>query len=85
MTGQESLISAFSNIASVTVQGGNIIDIVLNEPDIDFPAYVANTNASIIPKDNADPKTKAIGTGPYMFVSRSPQENVILKKFDKYF
>ena len=84
MTGEESLIPAFSNIASVNVKSEDCVEIVLKEPDIDFPAYVANTNASIIPKDNADPKTKAIGTGPYMFVSRSPQENVILKKFDKY-
>ena len=84
MTGGETLIAAFSNIKSVTVRDANTVDIVLNEPDIDFPAYIANTNAAIIPKDNENPRTNPVGTGPYMYVSRSPQENVELKKFDEY-
>ncbi len=84
MTGSESLITAFSNIKSVTVKGDDTVEIVLNEKDIDFPAYIANTNASIIPKDNDKPSTNPVGTGPYMYVSRSPQENIVLKKFDSY-
>ncbi len=84
MTGSESLIAAFSNIKSVSVRDGNCVDIVLSEPDIDFPAYIANTNAAIIPKDNDKPALNPIGTGPYMYVSRSPQENIVLKKFDEY-
>ena len=48
------------------------------------PTYIANLNASIIPKSNNKPSTNPIGTGPYMYVSRSPQENIILKKFDSY-
>lgn len=84
MNGGESLIDAFSNIKEVNIVYDNQVDIVLSEPDIDFPAYVANTNASIIPKDNDDPAKNPVGTGPYMFVSRSPQENIILKKFDAY-
>ncbi len=84
MTGGQSLISAFSNIEKVEIKDDKTVDIVLAEPDIDFPAYVANLNASIIPADNKEPKTKPIGTGPYMYVSRSPQENIILKKFDEY-
>lgn len=84
MTGKESLIAAFSNIREVKIPFDNQVDIVLSEPDIDFPAYVANTNASIIPKDNENPATNPVGTGPYMYVSRSPQENIILKKFDGY-
>ena len=83
MTGETSLISAFSNIKEVTT-GGNDVIITLLEPDIDFPAYIANMCASIIPKDNGKPDTEPVGTGPYMYVSRSPQENVVLKKFDEY-
>ena len=83
LLGGSSLIAAFSNISEVVTHDDKI-DIVLNEPDIDFLAYVANINASIIPKDNAKPAEKPIGTGPYMYVSRSPQENIILKKFDGY-
>ena len=84
MTGSESLISAFSNIKSVEVVEKDTVNITLAEPDIDFPAYIANINASIIPKDNKDPRTNPVGTGPYMYVSRSPQENVVLKKFNDY-
>ena len=84
MTGAESLIAPFSNIKEVNVIGKDQVDIVLEEPDIDFPAYIANLNASIIPKSNNKPSTNPIGTGPYMYVSRSPQENIILKKFDSY-
>lgn len=84
MTGGESLISAFSMIASVIVVDDNTVEINLKGPDIDFPAYVANINAAIIPKDNDKPSTNPIGTGPYKYVSRSPQENIVLKKFDEY-
>ena len=84
LLGGRTLIPAFSNISEISLQDSGVIDITLNEPDIDFPAYIANLNASIIPKDNANPATDPIGTGPYMYVSRSPQENIILKKFDGY-
>ena len=84
MTGGKTLIAAFSNIDSISTQGDDTIVIALKEPDIDFPAYIANINAAIIPKDNDKPGTVPIGTGPYMYVSRSPQENIILKKFDGY-
>ena len=82
--GGDSLISAFSNISDINIRDKNTIDIVLQSPDIDFPAYIANLNASIIPKDNANPATQPVGTGPYMYVSRSPQENIVLKKFNDY-
>ncbi len=84
LTGGQTLIPALSNIKEVDVMDKDQVDIVLKEVDIDFPAYIANVNASIIPKDNANPATNPIGTGPYMYVSRSPQENLILKKFDGY-
>ena len=84
MTGETSLISAFSNIADVSVQDERTVVITLTDPDIDFPAYIGNTNACIIPKDNDKPDTNPIGTGPYMYVSRSPQENIILKSFGEY-
>lgn len=84
ITGEESLIVAFSNIKEVNVVDERTVSIVLKEMDVDFPAYVANINASIIPKDNDKPDMSPIGTGPYMFVSRSAQENIICKKYDNY-
>ena len=57
------------------------VEIVLKEGNTDFLPYLT---AAIIPAANEDPESNPIGTGPYKYVSRSPQENVILEKFDEY-
>ncbi len=75
-----ALISAFLNIDSYSADGNDII-IKLKEADPDFLQYMT---MAIIPKDNANPDTNPIGTGPYKYVSRSPQENIVLKRFDDY-
>lgn len=74
------LIPAFSNIAEC-IADKNTITIKLTEPDPDFLQYMT---MAIIPKSNENPDTNPIGTGPYKYVSRSPQENIILKRFDEY-
>lgn len=74
------LIPAFSNIGDFSADGKNII-IKLATPDPDFLQYMT---MAIIPKSNENPDSNPIGTGPYTYVSRSPQENIILKKFDEY-
>ncbi len=75
-----ALISAFLNIDSVNVEGSDIV-ITLKAPDPDFIQYMT---LAIIPKDQSDTATNPIGTGPYKYVSRSPQENIVLKRFDEY-
>lgn len=72
--------SAFSNIKEYRAEGENII-ITLNQKDTDFLQYMT---MAIIPKSNANPDTNPIGTGPYKYVSRSPQENIVLTRFDGY-
>ena len=57
------------------------VEVTLKEGDTDFLAYFTT---AIIPKNNANPDTNPIGTGPYKYVSRSPQENFIVEKFDEY-
>ncbi|MCR5507577.1 MAG: ABC transporter substrate-binding protein [Lachnospiraceae bacterium] len=84
MTGEESLIAAFSNISRVDKVSDTQVDIVLKENDVDFPAYLASVNAAVIPAANAAPDVTPIGTGPYKYVSRSPQENIIMQRFDDY-
>ena len=84
MNGENSLIAAFANISAVNVVDDTHVSIVLKEQDVDFLSYVANANAAIIPAGNKDSDTNPIGTGPYMYVSRSPQENFIVKRFDEY-
>ncbi|MCR4658020.1 MAG: ABC transporter substrate-binding protein [Lachnospiraceae bacterium] len=84
MTGQESLIAAFSLIESVDIIDDSTVSIKLSEGNMEFPAYLASMNASIIPESNKEPASNPIGTGPYMYVSRSPQENIVMKRFDDY-
>ncbi|MCR4738783.1 MAG: ABC transporter substrate-binding protein [Lachnospiraceae bacterium] len=84
MTGDDPLISAFSLIESVEVSGDDTVVITLAEQNMEFPSYLAMTNAAIIPADNTNPDTQPIGTGPYKYVSRSPQENIIMERFDDY-
>ena len=82
--GSEPLVSAFSVIEEVNIIDDKTVDVVLNTPDTDLPTYLAMVSAAIIPKDNENPDTVAIGTGPYKYVSRSPQANVICEAFDDY-
>lgn len=77
----EPLVSAFSAIESVNIVDEKTVEIVLKEGDTDFLPYLT---AAIIPEHNETPESTPIGTGPYQYVSRSPQENVILKKFEGY-
>lgn len=80
-TDGEPLVEAYSIIESVNTPDEKTIEIVLSEPNNDFLSYMTT---AILPADNATPDTAPIGTGPYMYVSRSPQENFIVKRFDEY-
>lgn len=75
------LVPAYSNIAGTEIDGNKFI-IHLNAPDTEFIAYMTT---AIIPANNENPDTNPIGTGPYMYVSRSPQENFVIKKFNDYY
>lgn len=80
----DPMVEAFSNVESITVLDEKTVEIVLTQPSTDFIAGLADVNAAIVPASNTDPDKNAIGTGPYKYVSRSPQENFILEKFDDY-
>ncbi|MCL2866049.1 MAG: ABC transporter substrate-binding protein [Lachnospiraceae bacterium] len=75
------LVSAFSIIESIHVLGEDTLEIVLQESDIEF---IANMTVAIVPKHAEDLNTNPIGTGPFMFESRRPQENFIMGRFDDY-
>lgn len=80
----DPMVEAFSNVESINIVDDKNVEIVLMQPSADFIAGLADVNAAIVPASNADPDKVAIGTGPYKYVSRSPQENFILEKFDEY-
>ena len=77
----EPLVAAYSNIESIEIADEKTIVITLKEPNTEFLAYMTT---AIIPASNTEPDTNPIGTGPYKFVSRSPQENFVVERFDEY-
>lgn len=76
----EPLVAAFSNIVNVKAEDNKVV-ITLNAADSDFLSYMTT---AIIPEANKEPDTNPIGTGPYKYVSRSPQEEFVVEKFDDY-
>jgi ABC-type dipeptide transport system, periplasmic component len=75
------LVSAYSIIDSVEIKDEKTIIIHLTEPNVEFLAY---TTTAIIPKDVEDINSNPIGTGPFKYVSRAPQENLIVERFEEY-
>lgn len=82
--GSEPLVPAFSNIDSIEKIDDKTVEITLKERDPDFMSYIASVKAAITPAGQTDSDTNPIGTGPYKYVSRSVQENIVTEKFDEY-
>ena len=76
----EPLVSDVANIAAVDAPDDKTIVVTLKAPDTEFNAHMT---VAILPEGN-DPDAEVIGTGPFKFVSRTPQVNVILEKFEDY-
>lgn len=72
---------ALDVISDVQTEDDRLI-LTLSEPSGDFLAYLMNVY--IIPMDYEDLETHPIGTGPYQFVSRAVQDNLVLKRFADY-
>ena len=74
-------LAALSVIDSLE-SDGSTLTIKLSEPSNEFLAAVMN--AYILPADYNSQETAPIGTGPFRFVSRAVQDNLILERFDDY-
>lgn len=77
-----ALAAALSAVKEVKVLDGKSIQLTLSEPNGDLLSYVSSVY--ITPKDYAEQTTNPVGTGPFKFVSRSVQDNVVLEKFGEY-
>ena len=75
------LVAALGIISGVEAAGEDKVVVRTAEPNIEFPAFV--TTAFIIP-EGSNPADRQIGTGPFKYVSRIAQENIIIEKFDDY-
>ena len=76
----EPLVNDVAGIANVEKTDDKTIVVTLKNPDTEF---LAHATVAIIPEGN-DPLQEVVGTGPFKFVSRSVQENVILEKNEDY-
>ena len=74
-------VEAFSVIQSITALDEKTVEIVIAEPSNEFLTYLTT---AILPADYTEQDTKPVGTGPFKFVSRAAQDNVVLEKFDEY-
>ena len=78
--GGEGLIPALSNIADVTGQG-DTVTVTLKAADNDFLSYMT---LAVLPEGYGEQATSPVGTGPFRFVSREAQHEIVLARFDDY-
>ena len=74
-------MTGMSAISSVEIVDSKTVKISLKEPDSEF--YYSMTTA-IVPKDYENQNSKPIGTGPFKFVSYTPQQELVLAKHEGY-
>ena len=76
----EPLIAELKGIAAVEAPDDKTVVVKLHAPDAEFNAYM---HAAIIP-EGSDPAAEVVGTGPFRYVSRVPQDSITLEKFADY-
>ena len=74
-------VPALSVVTGVEAIDGRTVVIEIAEPDNEFLAHLT---VAIIPAGYENQALRPIGTGPFRFVSFSPQENLILERFEDY-
>jgi peptide/nickel transport system substrate-binding protein len=74
---------AYRMLASVRALDAYTVEFRLREP---FGSFPINLVMPIVPKDaTAGLRDRPVGTGPYRFVSFTPDDRVVLAPFDGYF
>ena len=76
----DPLVADVANIQSVKAEGDRTVVVTLKAPDTEFNSHMT---VAVIP-EGVDPAREVVGTGPFRFVSRTPQESVVLERFDDY-
>ncbi|MBR1471543.1 MAG: ABC transporter substrate-binding protein [Lachnospiraceae bacterium] len=79
--GEVPLEPEFSYIDTIEKQDDKTVVITLKEADAQF---LAACTCAVLPQSNADPEHNVIGTGPYKFIERTPQESITLQSFEDY-
>jgi peptide/nickel transport system substrate-binding protein len=82
-----SSASYFGSVASIDAPDPQTVVVHLKQPDASFVSGLTGVNTAIVPSD-VDVKsleTKPVGSGPYEFVSRTPNESITLKRNPHYY
>lgn len=80
--GQEKpLAAAFSAVKSVEALDEKTVAVTIAQRDLEFISYMT---AAIIPADYENQDTAPVGTGPFKFVSRTPQQDFVMERFEDY-
>ena len=78
----EVLMSTMSTITSVTISDDKTVLVTVDSPN---PELIYSFTAAIIPAGSGEEESAApIGTGPFSFVSYTPQESIVLAKNEEY-
>jgi len=80
-TAEAAGFDGLGRIDNVAVTSNNTVRITLKTPDPEFLPYIT---VGIVKADNNDREKNVIGTGPFYIESFTPQKDLVLKKFDKY-
>jgi peptide/nickel transport system substrate-binding protein len=68
-------------IQNVEITGEFLISVMLKTPDPDFLPFLSY---AIIKAGNNDREKNIIGTGPFFIESYKPEQNLVLRKFERY-
>ena len=80
--GQEKpLVAAFSAVKSVEALDEKTVAVTIAQRDLEFISYMT---AATIPADYENQDTAPVGTGPFRFVSRTPQQDFVMERFEDY-
>lgn len=76
------LISAFSNVKEIYAPDDGHVVVELASPTLEF---IYSMTAAIIPAGSGeDMATAPVGTGPFKFVSYTPQDSMVVERFADY-
>ena len=75
------LVPALSAVQTVEATDEKTVVVTIDAPNNEFLSYMT---LAILPEDYTEQDTAPVGTGPFKFVSRSPQQNIVLERYDGY-
>ena len=80
-SGDSALVSAFSAIRDLQAIDEKTVTFRLEQPNMELIYFMT---AAIIPANSDAMSSYKPGTGPFVLTERTPQESIVLERFDEY-